>query len=270
MPVERVTSSASWREKANAERAYRQRQQTSTYEGGVDDRKQSGSGPDCRIYVGNMPYTAQRSDIEHFLEAEGFSIVNLDISIDPFTQRNPSYCFVDMRDAQTAASAIRMLSGKMFLGRPLKVKPGVQKRPRNNLRYPDVLESTRWQSTSREQEVLQHGGKPNSVTSLEDPVLPIREKRRLFVGNLPRPVDHHASDTEIREIFHGFYVEAVSKVKWPSHGRSQEQAWYAFVDLTSSEEAQRAIRQLDGAEMFGEELVVRLATSAPENMNASV
>ena len=47
------------------------------------------------------------------------------ISIDPFTSRNPSYCFVDFATAQEALDAIPSLHGRPLLGRPVKTRPAV-------------------------------------------------------------------------------------------------------------------------------------------------
>ena len=50
------------------------------------------------------------------------------MSIDPFTRRNPSYCFVEVTSKAQAEQATRDLNGTMLLGRPLKVGPGVAAR----------------------------------------------------------------------------------------------------------------------------------------------
>jgi hypothetical protein len=94
----------------------------------------------------------------------------------------------------------------------------------------------------------------------------MQEKRRLYVGNLPRPADNHASDLEIRDIFKDYCVEAVSKVKWPGHCLTRDNGWYAFVDLSTAEEAQSASRQLDSRTVLGGELIVRLASGVPEKV----
>ncbi|KAF2186870.1 hypothetical protein K469DRAFT_118608, partial [Zopfia rhizophila CBS 207.26] len=51
---------------------------------------------------------------------------NIDISIDPFTARNPFYCFIDLPDEVEVSSATSTLKGKEFLGRPVKIKPCLQ------------------------------------------------------------------------------------------------------------------------------------------------
>lgn len=81
-----------------------------------------------RLYVGNLLYTAQRTDIEELFTSHGFNVVGVSISTDPFTGRNPSYCFVDVDSADEAQRAIAELNGTDVLGRAVRVSPGVAKR----------------------------------------------------------------------------------------------------------------------------------------------
>jgi RNA recognition motif-containing protein len=47
----------------------------------------------------------------------------IDMSIDPFTGRNPSFCFVELDSKTEADRAIVELEGKPVLTRPVKIKP---------------------------------------------------------------------------------------------------------------------------------------------------
>ena len=101
-------------------------------------------------------------------------------------------------------------------------------------------------------------------TSTTDKILAhIRENRRVYIGNLPKPLDGHTSDLEIRDLFRDFRVEAVSRVLAPSeevHGSK----YYAFVDLYTAEDAANAIEKLDGIKMWGTELAVNMASGRPK------
>ena len=96
------------------------------------NRNAQQSGDDAtagkRLYVGNLLYTAQRTDIEDLFKGYGFNVASVSISTDPFTGRNPSYCFVDLDSAEEAQRAMSELNGVDVLGRPLRVSPGVAKR----------------------------------------------------------------------------------------------------------------------------------------------
>lgn len=81
-----------------------------------------------RIYIGNLRYQAKPDDIATVLKASGFdAFVRIHMSVDPFTGRNPSYCFVEFADKEVAASAMETLEGKLLLGRELKCRPCVPK-----------------------------------------------------------------------------------------------------------------------------------------------
>jgi hypothetical protein len=164
---------------------------------------------------------------------------------------------------------MRVLSGKPLRGRPLKVKPCVQKRSAGLRPHSDPLDSTRWKERSGQSSRQRHdlpeltSPPPNSATDL---LIPLQEDRRLFIGGLPRPIDNHSSDLELRELFAGHVVEAVSKVKWPIGGSMHGSGWYAFVDLRTAEDARRAIAQLHGVTKWGEEITIRLARGAPDKV----
>lgn len=86
------------------------------------------AAPGTRLYVGNLLYTAQKADIETLFAERGFNVVGVTISTDPFTGRNPSYCFVDLDSAEEAQRAIAELNGADLQGRALRVNPGVARR----------------------------------------------------------------------------------------------------------------------------------------------
>ena len=78
-----------------------------------------------RLYVGNLPYDTTVKDIENlFQDVDGIEAINM--SIDPMTGRNPSYCFVDLVTKDLAEGIMEMYNGRLFRERALRVKPGVK------------------------------------------------------------------------------------------------------------------------------------------------
>lgn len=71
------------------------------------------------IYVGNMPYSATKEEIEA-LFAEFGAVQSVKIILDRDTKRPKGFCFVEMEDAD-ALKAIDALNEKEFLGRKLRV-----------------------------------------------------------------------------------------------------------------------------------------------------
>lgn len=125
------------------------------------------------------------------------------MSIDPFTSRNPSYCFVDFVNASEAQRAMQELDGKILLDRPVKTRQATASRhqgragPRendgNNQRKKDgrTWGNDRW--SKKPTEALQHH-------------FPAQGSR-LWVGNLPGfDLDPPTVQRNLKQLFsnHGF------------------------------------------------------------------
>ncbi|KAF8543223.1 hypothetical protein BDD12DRAFT_726771 [Trichophaea hybrida] len=78
------------------------------------------------------------------------------------------------------------------------------------------------------------------------------EGRRLYIGNLA----YSTTDEQLKEFFTGFSIESTSIPTNPRTGRA---VGYAFVDLTTKEEADRAIAELSGKEVQERKVSVQLA-----------
>lgn len=78
------------------------------------------------------------------------------------------------------------------------------------------------------------------------------EGRRLYIGNLA----YATTEGELQSFFKGYSIESTSIPKNP---RTDRPVGYAFVDLTSSAEAERAIAELSGQEILERKVSVQLA-----------
>ncbi|PGH32237.1 hypothetical protein GX50_04968 [[Emmonsia] crescens] len=198
-----------------------------------------------RLYVGNMPYMAKKKDVEAlFTEGETvYDVERIDISIDPFTGRNPSYCFVELESKQQADLAMVELDGKDMLGRPVKIKPGIPKSSKEPFGRRDLATTTPEKQPSRF--AFERWERSDASSHWYDYSA---QGRRLFVGGLPRMPDQPTADYEIRKLFYGFNIEAISKVISPHQSKRSQPGnhYYLFVDLASSEDADRAIETLSG------------------------
>ena len=113
------------------------------------------------------------------------------MSTDPYTGRNPSYCFIELTSKAQADKAMQELSDRDLLGRPVKLGPGVARSGKRQLEQP-VFQ--RWARTDA----------PGHFEGYSE------QGRRLWVGGLPKMADHGAVNAGIRELFEGFemYVQA--------------------------------------------------------------
>lgn len=78
------------------------------------------------------------------------------------------------------------------------------------------------------------------------------EGRRLYIGNLA----YATQEGELKEFFNDYLVESVSIPKNP---RTDRPVGYAFVDLSTPAEAERAIAELSGKEILERKVSVQLA-----------
>ncbi len=77
------------------------------------------------IYVGNLPYTANESEVEQLFAAHG-EVIRCNLPIDRDSGRPRGFGFVEMGDSD-ARTAIAALDGTDFGGRDLRVN---EARPR--------------------------------------------------------------------------------------------------------------------------------------------
>ena len=200
------------------------------------------------------------------------------MSTDPYTGRNPSYCFVELTTKSQADKALQSLAGQDVLGRPLKLGPGVarSKNQRStddakNKRFPEREVFRRWTRTDAPDHFKGYSG----------------QGQRLWVGGLPEMGMNASVNQGVRELFEGFkmYVrdaehppqqldllmiyitsEAVSKVIIPRNppigDPKARNHRYLFVDFPSAEEASRAAKATDGRYAWGVQIRVRIARDA--------
>ena len=95
------------------------------------------------IYVGNLSFTANESDLSSLFERFG-AVSNSSIISDKFTGRSRGFGFVEMEVEGEARQAIESLHGSDLKGRQLVVNEarareegGAQRRPMQRSRYND-------------------------------------------------------------------------------------------------------------------------------------
>jgi len=76
------------------------------------------------IYVGNLNYEVQESELREIMEEFG-TVSSVKLIIDRESGRSKGFCFVEMDDSNEAKEAIRSLNGKMHRGRPMAVKEAI-------------------------------------------------------------------------------------------------------------------------------------------------
>ncbi|TQS34479.1 hypothetical protein Golomagni_05134 [Golovinomyces magnicellulatus] len=194
-----------------------------------------------RLYVGNMPYEATIKDVEKLFEDLTHGIEAINMSVDPMTGRNPSYCFIDFKSRDLASQAMAVYNGREFMRRPLKVKPGI-KSGTGTGKY-DI------RPTQQQRDLPAAAERWTRLQSPEDQQDATNEGRRIYIGNLPRLQNYTVVNKRIRHLLKDFNVITVSKLISPVDAVG-ETSCYCFVDLATYAEADQAIRDLDGVSKF--------------------
>lgn len=138
------------------------------------------------------------------------------MSIDPFTGRNPSYCFVDFPGHGDAALAMQTLQGTSIRGRPLKINPKTEKRgkPRMPTRGYEGGWRARDQSAQNQDPLPRVYDRWNRTDASDHWTAPTDEGRRLYVGGLPKKYPQDDLDADMRDLFKDWSILAVSKLIW--------------------------------------------------------
>jgi cold-inducible RNA-binding protein len=90
--------------------------------------------PPTKLYVGNLPYRAEKAQLEALFGADGRKVASVLIVEDPETGRSRGFAFVEMATAKDAQAAIAALNGREFLGRAMTV---TESRPSERKESPD-------------------------------------------------------------------------------------------------------------------------------------
>lgn len=164
------------------------------------------------------------------------------MSIDAFTGRNPSYCFLDLHTQAEADLAVKTIQGQLVRDRPVKISLQTERQARG-------IHGKDSPKSPKDSPVLK---RINSLRFRNDAkshwTAPTLESRRLYVGGLPQISRQHVLNADMAALFEGYDIQAVSKLVWPHASKRMEPGshYYAFVDLATAEAATDAVRKLDG------------------------
>lgn len=237
------------------------------------------------MYVGNLPYEATVQDIEALFVDLGKGVESINMSVDPMTRRNPSYCFVDFTSKELADTAMVEYDGKEFMRRPLKVRPGVKSStggPRFNKfdltgsgpgsgspsspssPFRSYNNNTATASNGNSSPAQDRWRRPDELQTVQKAVA---EGRRLYVGGLPR-FENNADQTEqIKALFdaENIKLDVIGNLISPHESKRQEEGnhYYCFVDLVSADDTATAVAALNGLPAWNWKLRVSRATGSP-------
>ena len=231
------------------------------------ERKGSQRERDTRtVFASNLSTKCEERDLFEFFSKAG-TVVDVRLIRDKYTRRCKGFAYVEF-EAKEAVSKSLELAGQEILNQPVMVKSSEAEK---NMQW-EASQPTRVQQRQPVQQRQMPGEEPssslgtalvgnqgqpstNDANGLEGPV-------KLYVGSL------HINITEddIRAIFEPFGpLDFVHLQKEPKSGRSKG---YAFVQFSNSGDGNKAIAQLHGLEVVGQQIKVAIANSKGREVGA--
>src|SRR4051812_46957323 len=83
-----------------------------------------------KLYVGNLPFSAEEGQLEALFGGDGRQVASVRILSDKETGRSRGFAFVEMASSEDAQKAIDALNGHDFMGRALTVNEAREQAPR--------------------------------------------------------------------------------------------------------------------------------------------
>lgn len=188
-----------------------------------------------RLFVGNLPPRLCFPELEDLFTPFG-TLLSAELMTDPTTGRSRGFGFVEMESTEAAQTAMSSLNGSVLDGQTLNVREAKPGREMAQPRGSAERQSSAPAGMMRPSPGPGRGG-----------------GARLFVGNLP----YTARAEELEKLFaEAGKVMSVSLVTDRMTGQSKG---FAFIDMSSREEASAAISRFDGREALGRVLKVNEA-----------
>jgi RNA recognition motif-containing protein len=77
-----------------------------------------------KLFLGNIPHSANENDISGWMKSHGFLAESVDIILDKAGMRR-GFCFATLVDSAQLEPAVAALNGKVMSGRPITVNHAV-------------------------------------------------------------------------------------------------------------------------------------------------
>lgn len=74
-----------------------------------------------KLFVGNLPYSANETDVENFFASNGITVDTVNVMRDRFSGEARGFGFVEINNETLGQQAIQNCNGKELLGRALVV-----------------------------------------------------------------------------------------------------------------------------------------------------
>ncbi|KAG5443854.1 RNA-binding protein 39 [Clonorchis sinensis] len=219
----------------------RERHKSSRYEEPRESEKSHRSGErrqkspeltpeerDARtVFVWQLSARIRQRDLEDFFTSVG-KIRDVRLIMDNKTKRSKGIAYVEFREVESAQLALG-LTGTRLLGVPIQIQQSHAEKNRMN-----------------------------AIPSVPKPTQQNRGPMKLYIGSL----HYNITEEMLKGIFEPFgKIDDIKLIKDPATGRSQG---YGFVTYANSDDAKKALDQLNGFELAGRPMKVNHVTERGE------
>jgi RNA recognition motif-containing protein len=83
-----------------------------------------------KLFVGNLPYTANETDVQNFFADHGIAVDSVTVMRDRFTGQARGFGFAEINDDAIANNAVDVCHGKELMGRTVVVNEARPMAPR--------------------------------------------------------------------------------------------------------------------------------------------
>lgn len=74
-----------------------------------------------KLFVGNLPYSANETDVQNFFSSQGVAVDSVTVMRDRFTGQARGFAFVEINDDASAMRAVETCHGQELMGRAVVV-----------------------------------------------------------------------------------------------------------------------------------------------------
>ncbi|KAF5398298.1 Splicing factor [Paragonimus heterotremus] len=184
------------------------------------------------VFVWQLSARIRQRDLEDFFTSVG-KIRDVRLIMDNKTKRSKGIAYVEFREVESAQLALG-LTGTRLLGVPIQIQQSHAEKNRMN-----------------------------ATPSVPRPVQQNRGPMKLYIGSL----HYNITEEMLKGIFEPFgKIDDIKLIKDPATGRSQG---YGFVTYGNSDDAKKALDQLNGFELAGRPMKVNHVTERGEYASSS-
>ncbi|KAF2763464.1 RNP domain-containing protein [Pseudovirgaria hyperparasitica] len=247
-----------------------------------------------RLYIGNLAYATTEGELKEFFKE--FLVESTSIPTNPRTNRPVGYAFVDLSTPSEAERAISELNGKAILERKVSIQ--LARKPEAHTEGAEGTNGTKARKDSKKEKprrsksaAAKDGAAPTETAPTNDgaegtttvnpkaaktpvprkqrgpPEDGVPSKTKVMVANLPYDlteekeifIDYQPSSAKIAlRPIPRFMVKKLQARNEPRKGRG-----FGFVTLASEELQQKACAEMNGKEIEGREIAVKVAIDSP-------